>query len=168
MSIADLQLEHFSNVPLSLDALIIKEQRRTESCYDKPRGFWVSVKGDDDWRSWTEAEGFGRGPLCYSVVLSDGANVLHLQDADDIDSFTRRYSTIRRWGVNDRYADILIQWPVLAKEYDGIVISPYCGERRLDRHTSWYYCWDCASGCIWNPRAIASLELVENLTAVSA
>jgi hypothetical protein len=27
--------------------------------------------------------------------------------------------------------------------------------------TTWYYPWDCASGCIWNIKVIKGLDLVE-------
>jgi hypothetical protein len=50
-----------------------------------------------------------------------------------------------------------IDWYRVAEQYDGIIITPYIYERRLTEYTTWYYSWDCASGCIWNGKAIANI-----------
>lgn len=47
-----------------------------------------------------------------------------------------------------------LDWRAIAAKCDGIIISPYIWARRLNGYSHWYHGWDCASGCIWNPRAI--------------
>lgn len=49
-----------------------------------------------------------------------------------------------------------INWPMVADRYQGIVIAPYLWSRRMDGGL-WYYGWDCASGCIWDAAAVASV-----------
>ena len=56
-----------------------------------------------------------------------------------------------------------IDWRLVAEEWQGIVIAPYLWERRFDSDARWYYSWDCASGCIWDHRAIAAIELIGEL-----
>lgn len=53
---------------------------------------------------------------------------------------------------------IWLDWAAIGKLYDGIIIAPYLWERRLNGGAMWYYGWDCASGCIWNPRAISEVN----------
>lgn len=39
--------------------------------------------------------------------------------------------------------------------------APYQWRRRNERGFSWYYGWDCASGCIWRASAIREIRLIE-------
>jgi hypothetical protein len=60
---------------------------------------------------------------------------------------------------------VVIDWMRVAEKHEGILIAPYLGERLtepnefLESHKEewwrWYYSWDCASGCIWNPNAVS-------------
>jgi hypothetical protein len=129
----------------------------------KPRGFWVSVEGDDDWKSWCKAEGFALDRLehTYDVQLAETASILRLKSAEDIDTFTKEYGVtilpnMPRMGMG-------IDWSRVAARYQGLIIAPYIWDRRLTSHTFWYYGWDCASGCIWDVSAIASLVLREEV-----
>ena len=62
--------------------------------------------------------------------------------------------------IRDHYAKEPI-WPGVAAEgWAGIEIAPYIWARRLDGPARWYYGWDAASGCIWDPTA-AAVELTE-------
>jgi len=59
-----------------------------------------------------------------------------------------------------------VSWEQVAKDgYQGVEITPYQWELRLDSRVNWYYSWDCASGCAWDPQAIESLQLVESQEA---
>lgn len=128
----------------------------------KPSGLWLSV--GDDWRRWDVAEGMGwtDGPV-YRVTLVEGANILHLATVADIDSFHERFHIRNVPGLSGR-----IEWSRVAKVYDGIVIAPYQWARRFDAHTTWYYSWDCASGCVWNLNAVASVEPMPVESSVAA
>lgn len=149
----DLVLSHFSNEPY-LRHVYSKQQRVADyrSCFDKPCGLWVSVDGEYDWQSWCESESFGIGRFRHQIYLSRDCNVLHLKSASDIMEFREH------WGIEreDLWRDVYIPWEKVAKEYQGIIIAPYQWSRRMEE--SWYYGWDCASGCIWDASAIQCAE----------
>lgn len=155
-TIAALQLRHYSYEPIEAVSDRAQEEPQT---YRKPRGLWLSVEGGGDgWREWCEAESFAGGwTHVYDVELAEDANVLHLSGPGDLDRFHHEWSVpdevLARWGRRS------IDWRAVAEKYDGIIIAPYVWERRLDGEVSeWYYGWDCASGCIWRARAVASIS----------
>lgn len=129
--------------------------------YRKPRGFWVSVKGDDDWPSWCISENFHIKGLAaeHEVKLRSDANILVLPDVESMDRFTAQYGIVTPQSyVGESWNNVSIDWMKVASEYDGIIITPYHWERRLV--LDWYYGWDCASGCIWEMSAIESVTHV--------
>lgn len=116
----------------------------------KPEGLWFDV--DRDWERWCRSEDFRIGSLSVShVVEFDPSRVLFLKSAGDIDRFTEKYGKQGSFRID-------ISWKLLAEDYAGIVISPYCWERRLTEHTFWYYGFDCACGCIWDLSIITKFE----------
>lgn len=122
----------------------------------KPTGLWYELGGD--WRRWCASDqpDWIDGKFLHGVVL-DGERMLVLRGVGDIDAFHARYALPAAYPMDGRYVD----WTAVATGYDGIEIAPYCWERRLEGSASrWYYGWDCASGCIWRPRAMR-VELVE-------
>ena len=130
---------------------------------DKPSGFWVSVGGKDDWKSWCLNENYGSEWLEneFDVVLSESANILHLSSVEELLKFTQDYrdssmNTELSKAMNRDY-NIAIRWSDLYSQYDGIIIAPYQWACRLRVDTRWYYSWDVASGCIWNLDAIDSV-----------
>ncbi len=151
-----MQLVHYSAAPVAE----IRSAEQPSEDHFKPRGFWVSDDAcEDNWRSWCEAEGFRLENLTHvhDVALAPDANILHLSSAYEIDAFTRAYSleTQQVWRNRD------MDWRRLAREFQGIIITPYVWARRLDGDAGWYCSWDCASGCIWDARAITSIALRE-------
>ena len=153
-----MQLSHYAGGP---DAITPRRAAQTGRRHDKPEGLWVSVDGDDDWPSWCRSEEWGLGRLAHHhrVTLADGANLLVLSSADDLDAFTAVFGRTPEH-LTDLFEarDYAIDWPAVAERWQGVVIAPYQWSRRFD--LSWYYGWDCASGCIWDPAAIASVELL--------
>jgi hypothetical protein len=134
----------------------------------KPAGLWVSDDDDceNSWPAWCAAEKFGLDRLTHAhdVELVPGANVLILSTPADIDAFGAEWAVVPEWaGPIMRGASpgsgMWLNWPEVMTRYDGLVITPYVWERRLE--ALWYNVWDCASGCIWQPRAIASIKLRE-------
>jgi hypothetical protein len=156
-------LEHYSSGPL----VRVRSARQAsvnnpDLWRGKPNGLWVSVKGEDDWPSWCEAEDFGRGPVCHRIALRPDANILRVRGVRQIDAFDRRYAIDAKLYPDSRFSKHLIDWNAVARDFDGILIAPYVWERRLDRKVSdWYYGWDCASGVIWKSRAVAKIEPIE-------
>ena len=63
--------------------------------------------------------------------------------------------------INAKYKNRCIAWEKVAAKYDGLIITPYIWQRRME--LNWYYTWDCASGCIWNVRAIKDIRLIETV-----
>lgn len=146
-------LIHYSREPLTtVQSIPLTDQVD----HFKPKGLWVSVAGDDDWRSWCLAEGFWLENLKFPhrIVLSESANILRLTTASGIDDFTRQFSLLER---RRRTSSHDIDWRRVAKGWDGIIIAPYVWERRLNGGANWYYSWDCASGCIWIADAIEQI-----------
>lgn len=136
-----LKLYHYSEQPL-------KEVQKPENKYKyfKPNGLWVSDDDDYSWKEWCKDNDFRVEKLKYKteIILKPCANILIIDTLDKLDAFHNEYD-----GDNDRFG---LAWPLVAERYDGIIISPYRHERRLQY--LWYYGWDCASGCIWNPDVI--------------
>lgn len=151
-----MKLIHYSDKPLKS---VYSVDQRAELFW-KPKGLWLSVEGEDDWRWWCEAENFRdiESQIATEVVV-EWDEILHIQDALDLDAFHERYSKPAWEGVcHSKYPD----WREIAAEYKGIVIAPYIWERRLHNDTMWYYSWDCASGCIWDHTAVLEVKELES------
>jgi len=150
-----MKYSHFSSDPIEK-----VYDRSQDNNWHKPHGLWISVDGADDWPEWCTAEDFidMDKQYHYDVLLHKNANILHLQNADEIRAFHRQWREEKpRIPKLDRYQ---IDWPKLANHYQGIIIAPYCWSMRLDMEVDWYYGWDCASGCIWDSSAIQSIDLI--------
>ena len=168
------RLLHYTDNPIT--AVESRDQRTDRARHrgDKPNGLWVSVEGEDDWRSWCEAESFSdpSKQLCYEVILSPTAKILRITTEGDLLSFSHhcgfdRYA--KRPGFALHAGEInAVAWDHIGATYDGIIIAPYQWACRLDHRTSWYYGWDCASGCLWNGDAVAALTLVASPSEVRA
>ncbi len=155
-----MKLVHYTDRPIG--ELTVRPQRQGD--YFKPHGLWVSEDGcEDNWRTWCLSERFRLDSLAlaYDVELDPKAKILVLSSPDDIDAFTQQ------WAVHPipvLKSNMFIDWAGVRAEWQGMVITPYIWERRLSSgktDASWYYGWDCASGCIWDPAAIASIKLRE-------
>ena len=130
---------------------------------DKPHGLWFSAgDGEDGWRAWCEAEGFAMDRLSVSteIVLGPRARVFLVSDATGLRALGDRY---RRQHAAAVPGSLQCQasgpdWRRIGMEYDAVVIAPYIWECRLEEDTSWYYSWDCASGCVWNTDVVETRE----------
>lgn len=147
------------------------------SSFYKPSGLWVS---DDDtnygWREWCLDEDFMLDNLTHvhDVTLAADANVRIINTSEELDRFTAEFRLPSGRDKllsedKDRFVRIYgLLWQNVRERYDGLIITPYLWDRRLDLNTMWYYAWDCASGCIWQKRAIASVVLREVVEAPKA
>lgn len=154
-----MNLSHYTGRPITLDRERTYEQHEPRHSHQKPVGFWVSVDGEFGWKEWCTGEDWNTDGLDSRLALhlAPTANVLHLETVHAIIEFTHKY------GVDGPYTGAApsIDWPRLAGEYDGIIVSPYQWECRYEDLTSWYYGWDCASGCIWNLDALITVDEME-------
>lgn len=131
-----------------------------QSLHFKPTGFWFSI--DESWKEWCEENEFKIKSLAYKhkVTLKETANILLLEEPEQLVRFTVHY---RANYLPTKIIDY-IDWPRLATEYDGIIITPYQYSCRYEPMVFWYYGWDCACGCIWNIDAVESIELIPQST----
>lgn len=154
-----MKLIHYSYAPL-------EELRFIDQAGDtfKPRGLWVSDDDcPDNWRVWCESENFRPNSLKYrnEITLKLDANVIFLRCAEDIDEFTRNWALHPFSGIRSNQ---WIDWEMVRASFQGIIATPYIWERRLSygaNDAMWYYSWDCASGCIWDPSAISAITPLE-------
>lgn len=124
----------------------------------KPKGLWISVEGEYDWRWWCLGERFRLTNLrhVHEVKLTPSANILWIRTIEQLDEFDRTYAV----GFDGLVRSYRVDWRAVATKYAGIIITPYQWERRLGGML-WYYAWDCASGCIWDINAIESVRLTD-------
>jgi len=158
---AQPRLIHYSAAPLGPLYSVDQTDGDCRVRGDKPKGLWVSIEGEQDWKSWCEAERFSLESLrfAHEIVLAPGANILRLSTPDDIDRLTERYAAPAIPGLGGRVYGL--RWDQIAERHHGIIIAPYIFERRLNDHAFWYYGWDCASGCIWDAAAIGEVSLLK-------
>ena len=90
-------------------------------------------------------------------------NVLTINDLEGFDKFVRLYGTPGEewfWKVTSSECHNYIYWEnVQADGYWGVEINPYLWERRFDEGL-WYNGWDCASGVIWDKKALIDSHLI--------
>lgn len=168
-------LDHFDSHPIHhFNHDHFYDVTKQQGCY-KPEGFWVSVRGEDDWPSWCLSENFwADGLSCrHRVTLVDDAAICLITNGSQLEAFHEQWAEERdfdrkyresyghnRMGLSDEYLRLQweINWSKVATEYDGVIITPYLWSHRTGG-PSWYYPWDCASGVIWNGHAIKGVEL---------
>ena len=148
-----MTLLHYSAKPLVGP---IFNTREFQDAWWKPKGLWITTPGEDDWPSYARKV-FGRQRIshCSEIILASDHKVL-FTDPWRLGGLYAMKSRITGSGV--------INWPKVAEKYQGVVIAPYCWEARIE--LDWYYSWDVASGCIWDPVAIAEIRRVETLSPI--
>lgn len=158
-----MKLVHFSRIPLGT-IMPVPQTKPAEVGYDywpKPQGLWVSDEATGDgWKAWCESAEFdGCGPFAHHIVLKPNHKVLLVGEQIALERFNDRYSKPVSLfeGFRSRGA---VDWAAVAADWQGVIISPYRWDKRMDDQFFWYYGWDCASGCIWNPEAIAEVTLI--------
>lgn len=150
-----MKLIHFSKEPL---ISVYSRPHQPHGCGAfKTPGLWVS---DEDsgygWRQWCVDNDFSEVasnfPLIHQteIILADDVNILRIDSIEGIDRFTSNFVK-----QADRRIEVDVDWEAVRALYQGVIISPYQWNRRLD--VMWYYGWDCASGVIWDAAAIKEL-----------
>lgn len=173
---------HYSGLPHQIvfyDTDYSKARKYPEHGLFKPIGLWITPYGqEDNWFEWSMTEEFRISDLNYvhDVELAVCANILRIASVEGLDAFSQQYAIDTFAGretiissTGERLESwMYCDWQRLAQRYDGIIISPYQWSRRhmhQGPRTDWYYSWDCASGCIWNARAIESINLRSTVSA---
>jgi hypothetical protein len=163
-----MRLIHYTDMPIEVLEPRIYEQKK-DSWKAKPTGFWFSVEISErlpnnyNWKEWCESEKFCLESLVFSyeITLKESANVLHLKTEQEILEFTKQFRLKTRYWDAEWDTDQL-EWDEVKKKYQGIIISPYQWSCRLALETSWYYTWDCSSGCIWDLNCIEKFLQQDN------
>lgn len=118
----------------------------------KPEGLWYAF--GDAWLNWVRSEMPHWERTKFFRLDIDLSKILRLNHSGDLLSFTKKYRCISK--VSSNY---YIDWPKVAKEYDGIEIDKYYYNHRYD--LDWYYGWDIESGCVWNYDCIKSIKRIK-------
>ncbi len=149
-----MTLSHFSRTPIERVVMTDPPGPGFEWA-GKPTGLWVSVDGEDDWPTWCRENEFGCGDFRYRVHLAESDRVLRLETEAEVLAFSRRYET-------PSYTEHLpvVDWRAVQSDHAAIIIAPYQWGLRLDTDAHWYYGWDCASGCVWDPSVVDHIELL--------
>jgi len=147
-----MNLIHFSKAPIGP----LVPVKQTATSFGKPKGFWFSDEDDYGWKQWARDNRFAQDRFEYQTRLEIVKDkVLLLSNGGDLELFTRKYG--RNSG---HWADsFMIEWDRVAESWGGILITPYDWNNRLEM--PWYYGWDCASGCVWDPEAVRVIECVK-------
>jgi hypothetical protein len=166
------QWVHYSGDPSQIVFYTADQSDKTfpEGGLFKPHGLWITPFGQqDNWFEWCQSEDFRKGELNYihDVTLAKGAKILRISSVEGLDAFSKQYA---RKIMPELSLWMYCDWAAVAEQYHGMIISPYQWSRRLmhsgeDTRNDWYYCWDCASGCIWNENAIADIKLRSKTSA---
>jgi hypothetical protein len=133
---------------------------------DKPSGLWISYPNIDD--SWT---GFclrvrelneridPKFNTIYRVSIKE-EQILFIDTIKQLEEFHNKYTVM----VSTFLLNHKVRWKLLVHQWSGIFIQymyPFLESCKNPVHQailSWYGSWDCASGCIWNGRAIHNVE----------
>lgn len=168
------KLYHYSETPIKRLRKNFYEKRGGFYFeHSKPTGLWFSVEDyeeDQNWYTWCKENEFRLPSLKhkYLVTIKKNAKMLYLSTEKEIEDFGIQYQAndqnefdkyVRRLGREPYRYVYQIRWEEVKTLWDGIIISPYNWKCRHSSSTHWYYGWDCASGCIWNVKAIKNYKL---------
>jgi len=117
----------------------------------KPLGLWYACGAG--WLDWAVSEmpDWLHGYI-YRLDL-DKTQMLQLRSRQSVVDFGSKYKY-------ESYGTSAIRWASVAERYPGIEICPYQASLRMHPAVDWYYTWDVASGCIWNPVVIRGVRQV--------
>ena len=146
-----IELYHFCKELMVYDPKMMYKQENRH----KPKGLWVSDESDYGWKEWCNENEFGEARLktCYKVDIIVNSNLLVISNVQELKDFTSEYAI--------KLYEFLfaINWEQVAKDYGGVIITPHQGTLGLGINYTWYYGWDCASGCIWDLNLIGGIDV---------
>ena len=131
----------------------------------KPHGLWYECQDGSatswkDFCSYEMSSGY-KYDQTYNIFLNHH-EILFIPDEHHFEKFYEMYKANPPYDPDgSKGFDKMIDWPKVAEHYAGIEICPYLSSKRNDEDSFWYYGWDVASGCIWDPKGIKNLEKIE-------
>lgn len=124
--------------------------------WPKPHGIWYACGAE--WAEYMLSDfpsAMNKLVALYKMEL--GRGVLRLTSTEEILAFDEQYGE-EQSATAGRRGGWYIHWDAVSAQYSGIEICPYNWDLRFPLR--WYYGWDVASGCIWDPVGIGNLKLV--------
>jgi hypothetical protein len=148
-------LNHFSSEPLQL---VDKIYNNTSQF--KPSGLWLSK--DDQWYEYAINGVRSHSQMRYKTVFEvDTSNVIVLKNSEELLEFHNSFPAIIS-GAPYLLTYSLLNWPKVAEQYDGVVISPYQKIGMINGTLiAWHESWDVSSGCFWNIKCLKMIECFE-------
>jgi hypothetical protein len=142
---------HWSASPITE----LRDRQGEQKVDFKPAGLWFDV--EEEWKAWCIENEFGLERLAYRqrVIILASERILRLTKKNDLLRFTKKFAVWPEFypaELHTKFHRSFIDWPKVAAQYAGVLIAPYCWSLRLE--LPWYYGWDCAAGCVWDPSVI--------------
>lgn len=125
----------------------------------KPFGLWYGF--GKSWINWVRAEMPEWEEEFFQNTFELDLNIEKILtiNKDNILSFTEEYRD--KDEIRKAIFGLCVDWGRVAEDYHGIESPKYLSDYRLDNRTHWYYSWDCASGCVWNKKAVKSITRLD-------
>jgi hypothetical protein len=133
---------------------IARLRRRRQWHWLKPTGLWYAAGTGTEWLT-AAREMWGPGHRYrhfYDVTFVDQSLVLVIAKTAELRAFTAEYAERSSAAAETSLRFAYIDWARVAEDFDAVEVVPYLWSCRLEY--SWYYGWDCASGCVLNPKAV--------------
>ncbi len=142
--------------------IVVRSAKQKTELYMKPNGLWFSVEDGNGWQGWCQDNSWNLDCFKFHhlLKLKKDADICRIQNTNQFDFFANSYKEYPPWDIGHMIA-MFINWARVAEKYQGIIIAPYLYDRRLESNSSWYYGWDCSSGCVWDTDAVESISVIE-------
>ena len=166
---------HPSFPKYSRKVLTKMKTRKDIISYKPPWGCWFYC--GIDWYLTDDAMGSPAHGHVYTFEI-DNSKMLVIKNSRQLLKFYQQYHVKddkHLQSLQDTYIDsddiehepivwkypYFINWSRVYEDYQGIVICPYQDKNRMEH--LWYYSWDHASGCIWNPELISNVHYLTHI-----
>ena len=152
---------HWSESPLDID---LWDTDKKFGIGMKPKSnsvLWVTDEATkESWSWWCKGEDFRVETLkhAYEVQLNPEAKILTITSPGKLILFQEENEPLDSEKLPYQRGFNNIDWDHVGMKWDAVLITPYLWDCRLDPQCFWYYGWDCASGVLMRPHAIANIR----------
>jgi len=140
-------MKKYEKIIMSKHRTLIFKNKDTHNRSLKPIGLWFGL--GTSWIDWIRSEMPHWEKTNLYKVKTNPKYMLTINDQDKFDKLEKNYGHKNGIGID---------WGKVSENYSGITINPYNHTERMS--SLWYYGWDVASGCIWDKKAIKSIEKI--------
>ncbi len=143
-----------------LNSARVHRMRKMQETEKKPFGLWYGF--DNSWLDWVRGR-YDYWQLSWlHTIEMDDSNVLRIENGIEIEAFTDEYSEGGLAAGPRKTRDI--DWKKVSKTYSGIEIVPFLNDCNTRVELFWYYGWDVACGCIWDPSVFKRISQTRHPT----